>query len=541
MGLLLVAGLITAGCAGDAGMSGGNSTEAAGLEQATLELGTIAGPDDTPGEPQMGGNLLFGLEAEPEGLDPTRYAFSSSGHFVASAVFDPLITLDEAGKPVPQLAESMTSNDDATVWTIKVRQGVLFHDGTPLTAQIVADNLEAYRNSFITKASLTQVESIEVAGPDEVRVTLAAPFRAFPAAMATQIGYIVAPAMLADPELVNEPIGTGPFVFQSHVANQSWSFTRNDSYWQDGLPYLDAIEFRPIPDNPARMAALDAGDIDALMTRFPASIKQLRESDFKQVENGSGEEEFLLLNTTTPPFDNPIARQAVAYATDRDRWNEEVAGGLSPPVNSLFAPGQPGYLDEDGFPEYDPDKARELVRQYEEETGEPLAFTWLTQADTSTLGESQLLQGMYEDVGMDATFEAMPQINLIARIATGDYEMGRFRLFGQPNPDPDASAFLGSSSVLPAPDISLNFPRFQNAEVDAAIATALASGDPAVRQDAYATVSRVLAEEVPYVWLGRTRWMMAAGERVNGIYAGQNGTVQTIGPKTWLSEIWFSS
>lgn len=532
---LLVPTLIAAGCGSDDDQSDDppEATE-------TLALGTSAGPDDIEEEPSLGGKLVIGIEAEPEGLDPTRYAFSSSGHFVASAVFDPLVTLDEEARPVPQLAESIESNDDATVWTITVRTNVLFHDGTPLTGQIVADNLDAYRNSFITKAALTEVESVETTGPFEVTVTLAEPFRSFPTALATQIGYIVAPAMLEDPELVNEPIGTGPFVFESHVPQESWSFTRNTNYWNPGLPYLDAIELRPIVDNAARTSALEAGDIDVLMTREPGAVAELRESDFKLVENNAGEEEFIVLNTSKPPFDNATARRAVAYATDRERWSEEVTDGLSPPVNGPFAPGQPGYLEGNDFPEYDLDLARELVQQYEAQTGAPLAFTWLTQADTNVLGESQLLEAMYEEAGMDVTVEAMPQINLIAQIAAGQYEMGRFRLFGQPNPDPDAIAFLASSAVLPPPDVALNFPRFENDTIDDAIRTALSTEDATVRQEAYATVNRVLAQEVPYVWLGRTLWVMAADQQVNGIYAADNGTIETLGPKTWLAELWIN-
>jgi peptide/nickel transport system substrate-binding protein len=532
---VLVASVIAASCGTSPPEAADNSTTT-----ASVPLGTTAGPEDVSEEPTLGGSLIVGIEAEPEGLDPTRYAFSSSGHFVASAVYDPLVTLDENAQPVPVLAESIESNEDATVWTIKVRRGVVFHDGTPLTAEIVADNLEAYRNSFITKASLTQIDAIEATGPFEVQVRLAKPFRSFPSALATQIGYIVAPAMLKDPEMKDEPVGTGPFMFENHVPKESWSFVRNPNYWQPGLPYLDEIEFRPIVDNAERTSALDAGDIDVLMTREPHAIEELRQSDFKLVENSSGEEEFIVLNTTEPPFDSATARRAVAYATDRQTWSEEVTDGLSPPVDSPFAPGQPGYLEDNDFPDYDLEKARQLVHQYEVETGHPLRFTWLTQADTNVIGESQLLEAMFEDAGMEVTVEAMPQINLIAQIAAGQYQMGRFRLFGQPNPDPDAIAFLASSAILPPPDVALNFPRFDNDTIDDAIATALATEDPEIRQEAYATVNRVLAVEVPYIWLGRTLWVMAANQQVNGIYEAENGTIETLGPKTWLGEVWIS-
>jgi peptide/nickel transport system substrate-binding protein len=358
--------------------------------------------------------------------------------------------------------------------------------------------------------------------------------------LTTQQGYIIAPAMLADPELVNEPIGTGPFKFESHVKDEYWQFSKNESYWRDGLPHLDTLEIKPIPDNATRVSALKSGDIDMMNTRWPADIVELRTSDFKIVENASGEEEFLVLNTSTPPFDNPTARQAVAYATDTDRWEQEIGLGVDPAVDSPFAPGQLGYLDDNGYPAYDLDKAKELVQQYQNETGQPLNFELVTQADVNVVAESQLLTEMYSDAGMTVTVTALPQINLIAQIASGTYQMGRFRLFSSANPDVDANAFWRSGSVLPPPDISLNFPHYADPTVDDAIVTAIASTDEGTRREAFETINRQFATNQPYIWLGRTVWMLAASPRVNGIYAAKNGTIETIGAKTWLADLWLS-
>lgn len=154
--------------------------------------------------------------------------------------------------------------------------------------------------------------------------------------------------------------------------------------------------------------------------------------------------------------------------------------------------------------------------------------------------ESQLFERLWEDAGMEVTVEAMPQINLIAQVATASFEVGRFRLFGQPNVDVDANTFLRSSSVLPPPDISLNFARFESDVVDDAIDAAVATTDEATRDEQYQRVNRELASQLPYIWLGRPVWMLAADPRVNGVYAGANGTVQTIGSKTWLTDLWLT-
>jgi peptide/nickel transport system substrate-binding protein len=506
----------------------------------TTSLGTKGGPDDAT-TPVDGGQLEFGIEAEPEGLDPTRYAFSSSAHFVASAVFDPLATLDANGNPVPYLAKAIDGSDNNQTWTITVPTDVQFHDGTPLTAQVVADDLKAYQASGITQAAMKTVSSIDATDDTHVVVKLSEPMVAYPAVLATQQGYIFAPAMATNTDLVDQPIGTGPFIIDGHVKDQYWSFKKNPNYWRTGLPHLASIDFKPIPDNAARLAGLQNGDLDMINVRSPQEAIQLRnDPNIKRVENDTGEEEFIVLNTQSPPFDNPVARQAVAAAVDTARWQKEVGLDVEQATNSQFAPGQLGYLADNGYPKADPAKAKQLVQQYETETGKPLEFTWVTQADINVQAETQLVQGMLQDAGMKVTVTALPQINLIAQIATGSYQMGRFRLFSAANPDVDANSFWRSTSILPPPGVSLNFPRFGNAKIDEAIKTAIGSTDPAVRDQAYQTVNREFAANLPYIWLGRAVWELAASPRVNGIYAATNGTIETIGPKTWLADIWIS-
>lgn len=509
------------------------------LDQVQSAYGSSKGPPDGA-TPKDGGNLVFGIEAEPEGLDPTRYAFASSGHMVASAVFDPLATLDAKGEPVPYLASAIEHNADHTTWTLTIPAGIEFHDGTKLDAAVVVDNLEAYRSSLITAQSMGTVSSVSAPDPTHVEIRLKQPMVAFASALATQIGYVVAPAMLTDATLVDHPIGTGPFVIQSHTKDDSWKFKRNGKYWRKGLPHLDAIDYRPTPDNEKRLNMLRAGDLDLINVRSPKEILDLRASTMKVVENGEGEEEYLLLNTSAPPFDNKDARLAVAYALDAERWRKDLLLGVDPPANSPFAPGQLGYLEDNGYPAFDLAKAKEHVKKYTDATGKPLDFTWHTQADITVQAESQLLTDMFAEAGMKVSVTALAQINLIAVIATGNYQMGRFRLFSAANPDVDALTFWSSASILPSPQVSLNFPRFGSAKIDEAITTAAASTDPKVRDEAYKVVNRELAAEVPYVWLGRAVWILAANARVNGIYAAANGTIETIGPKTWISELWIA-
>src|SRR5262249_54884914 len=129
---------------------------------------------------------LFGIEAEPEGLDPTKYAFSSSGHTVASAVFDPLATLDDNGNAVPYLATGLEPSDNYTTWTISLPEGVTFHDGTPFDADAVVKNFDAYKKSMITGSPYSIVDSAAVQDPKHVVVKLARPWVRYPLLLTTQ-------------------------------------------------------------------------------------------------------------------------------------------------------------------------------------------------------------------------------------------------------------------------------------------------------------------------------------------------------------------
>jgi peptide/nickel transport system substrate-binding protein len=528
---------LLAGACGGSSPAGNQQATPPGSEPVSQKGGATAGPPDEQ-QPVSGGRISFGIEGEPEGMDPTRYVLSESGHSVASAVFDPLATLDENGKAVPYLATAIQGSDENKTWTITLPTGVTFHDGTPFNADAVIQNFKAYQASYVTKLALNQVASIEAPDASHVVVKLKTPWAAFPTALTSQLGYMIAPAMINDPGLVNKPIGTGPFVFQSHTPNQTWAFKKNESYWRQGLPRLDAIDFQPMPDNAERLRRLQAGDIDMMHTNEPQSILELRsDNSFKRVENDAGSEEFILLNTQAEPFDSLTARQAVAFATDRAGYRKQVHRDVMGPANSPFAPGQLGYEENNGFPEFDPARAKELVAQYQRETGKPLAFTFYSADDPLAQLGAQNLSKPWIDAGMQVTLKGLPQINLIAQDATGNYQASVFRNFSFPDPDTD-TVFWRSSSIAPSPNVSLNFPRHASPELDALMDKALASSDPKERDELYKQVGRIWAKDLPYIWLGRPDWMLAAVPRVNGIYAARNGSIETIGAKTWIAELW---
>lgn len=504
----------------------------------------ISGPADKT-EVTPGGRLVMGVEAETEAMDTGRVPLAASGYFLASAVFDSLATLDADGKPVPFLATAIEPSNDSKTWTITLPSGVKFHNGDVLDSTAVKAVLEFYKGSAITSAFLRTVESIDAPKPDTVVVQLSEPWVAFPVALTTQVGYIMHPSMIDDPQLAFTPIGTGPFKYDKHTLNEFWSVSRNTDYWRKDaqgrqLPYLDGIDFRVRVDEDTRIKEFQGGDLDMIHTVKPFQVLALREQkDIKRVEYSDGEKDFLTINTEDAPFDDITARRAVAYAIDTERWRQEITKGVKPAISSPFGPTQPGGKADSGYPSFDLAKAKDLVAQYEKDKGKPLEFEYISGEDPSDRAEGQLLVSMLEDAGMKVTLVAKPQAQLIAHVVTGTYQISAWRNFGMPDPDAD-TIWWRSESILPRGGVSLNTARFADPEIDKAIDKALAAKSPEDREAAYASIAKRMGEQVPYVWLGRVVWNLAANERVNGIYPAANGSIQTLGEKSWMGELWLN-
>jgi peptide/nickel transport system substrate-binding protein len=530
---------VFAAACGDSKKEEGSSSDTSPAGQSDLTGGPADGPT-----PQEGGSMVMALEAETQtGWNSVNSPFAVSGHYVASAVFDPLVTLDEEGNATPFLATAIEPNDSFTEWVMTVPQGVTFHDGTPLTPQVVANNMQAYRDSAITGLVFRLIDSVEVRG-DAVVIGLSQPWASFPFSLATQAGYIMSQSMLDVPAMSETPVGTGPFEFVEWVKGERWRGRKFDEYWRKdaegrALPYLDELEFRPISDHGERIQLLETGSVDAMITYRPTDILALREDpEFKRVEY-RGEEDVLAMNAERPPFNNLTARQAVAFASDTERWRNEINLGVMQETNSPFAPGQIGYVEDNGLPQFDIERAKELVKSYEEQTGQKLSFTYLSTGAPDDLRESQMLVEDWTEAGMEVQIQTSDQANLIALVVLGEYQLSDWRNWGMPDPAAD-TVWWHSASVVPQPEISLNVARYKDPEIDAAIEESMSTTDRETRDQAFQRIAHRFGSQVPYIMLGRVDWMLAAQPRVNGIFAASNGTLSSLGPKTWLATLWMS-
>lgn len=515
-----VAALIAAGCSS----ASDNAADTDTGEQGVAETDITIAPE---GDPTSGGTVVYGIEAESDGFNPTGNRWAISGHMVAQAVFDPLTSLDVDGEPQPYLAESITPNDDYTTWTVKLREGVTFHDGQPLTADAVVQTLLGHKASPLTSSGVAPIQTVTAVDDLTAEVVMDQPWVAFPAAMASQVGYVVSPTML-DPATADAasraPVGTGPFQFVEWTPNQRWVGEKYENYWREGLPYLDGVEFRPIPPVRSRINALLTGELQMMHTSGSEQIIELRSEatagNIQLVEDrGEGEESFILLNLEVEPLNDIRVRQALAYATDTETYNQVVNGGGAVVARGPFTSTSPWVVETD-YPTYDPERARALIQEYIADPTTPNEVRFrLTTTPTPELREAvELLQQQWADAGINVEITTLDQSAFITTAITGDFDANLWRQFGAPDPDVDQVWWTSGGE---AGNI-LNFPNMFDDQIDDALRRGRQLPDRADREQAYADLQNRMTELLPYIWLNHTMWVVAANNDVRGI---GNGTL----------------
>jgi ABC-type transport system substrate-binding protein len=237
------------------------------------------------GKPKLGGTVTVGLISDVPNyhvFNGSQGKMDASGFCVANAVFDPLFVMAVNGQSwLPMLALSATPNANYTAWTIPLRQGITFHNGDAFNAQVVVENYQAAAaDPTVGLAIRPIIASVVATGAYEVVYNMVVPFSTYPTNLAEQqIAYMAHPSSFS-PTYTGNPIGTGPFEFVSWQLGIESKWKKNKSYWRhDGagrrLPYLDGINFKPIPDNATRNAALQSGDIDMILQQDGPSIAEL--------------------------------------------------------------------------------------------------------------------------------------------------------------------------------------------------------------------------------------------------------------------------
>ncbi len=532
----IVVALLAAGCAKSNSPSGSSST-------------TNSGPTTTL-KPQNGGTLGIGLDAETDGWDPVTSEWAGAGYFVAQTFFDPLCAYDSAGQVVPYLAKSVTHSADYKVWTIGLRPGIKFSNGQPLNAAAVALQLTLGRASALVGQALLPMVKATAVNSLTVSVQMSEPWVAFPSVLASQAGFMAAPAQLESKTTsTTNPIGTGPFMFKQWIQDSTLTVVKNPNYWRGpNYAHVSQIVFHVITDPTTRLQSLESGQIQFMYTAEAGQIKQLeaQSTDTMFIQHLDAPV-FVMLNTDAAPLNNLQLRQALEYATNQQQLIASIDLGLGSIVTEPYAPGSPWYVPS-GYPTAANDtKAEQLVADYHHETGTsgPVKFTLGCTSSGTNPEAMQVLQAQWQKVGIDVNLNYPEQATYINNAIFGSYQAYCWTQFGDIDPDIDATWWL-SSNAHPDGQPALNFARVSDPATDAALQVGRTNPNSAIRKAAYGRVWQQFTKEAQYIWLGRGPNALVSGPKCHGLGdatlpGGQKPDGLNTDALVWIDLLWLTS
>jgi peptide/nickel transport system substrate-binding protein len=521
-------------------MSRGRSLKLVLLLLAALTFALVAascGGDDDEGAGE-GGTLVFAGAADPVVIDGALVSDGESIR-VITQIFETLVGLKAGTTEVePVLAESYEVNDDATVFTFKIREGVTFHDGTDLDAAAVCFNFDrwynfkgplqsasasyywqaffgGYKNNESEDLSPSLYKSCTTPDPMTAVITLTKPSASMLAALTQQAFSIASPEALqqynADQGTLDEetgfrptgtfgtehPIGTGAYKFESWTREDRLVLTRNDDYWGEKAK-LEEVIIRPIADNAARLQALQNDEIQGYDLVEPQDVPTIEGDDnLKIVERPAFNVAYVTINHAMKPMDNPLVRQAVAHGLDRESVVNNFYGGRAVVAKEFMPPEVVGYADDVKEYPYDPEKAKQLLQQAGLTLPVKIDFWYPSDVSRPYMPDPKRnfegFRRSLEQSGFEVTPHTAPwDPDYLGRLDEGN--AGHLNLIGWTGDFADADNFIGVFFQSFSPQWG-----FRNQEIFDILDRAEAEADPAERERLYQEANRMIMEFLPGV------------------------------------------
>ncbi|MBI4492780.1 MAG: ABC transporter substrate-binding protein [Chloroflexi bacterium] len=511
---------------------GGPGGESAPPAQPVRTAAPAAKVAPGAGEPRMGGRLRFGVAtagANPV-LDSAQF-FSGTDWNFGYNLYDTLTEFDAQGNVGPGLAESWDSPDPKT-YVLHLREGVKFHDGTPFDAEAAKFNLDYHLNPANKSRQVAQVDSIdsvEVVNARTVRIHLKRPDADLPVSLADAAGMMVSPTarQKLGAQFVNQPVGSGPFVFVEQVRDSHVLFRRNEQHWRKDGPYLDELYHPIILDKVVRFGAVANGEMEFAVARAfeVPSIRMgpnVKTQDVLDYNCG-----LFYMNLRDTVFgQNKYLRQAMAWALDRKGMIETLLGGLAVEATQLHPPFSFWYSKQLQPYGYDPARARELLKQ----GGKPNGFKFKMSGPFGTpeVGAIvQVFQDQFAKVGIETemvslesakwlddlykvNYDVIPAITFTGRIGIHDSYSSMFHTKGRFN-----SGARGDK------------------ELDQLIEQAVGEYDRAKRKTMYDEITRRVHDDVLQIFVFYSNIRLVMDKKVQGFTWVPDG--KTRFRTTWLA------
>lgn len=495
-----------------------------------------------PAHARKGETLIFGRGGDSVSLDPAGETDGESFN-VTAHIYDNLVSFKPGSTEiVPDLAESWEISKDGKTYTFKLRQGVKFHDGSPVDAEAVIfsfmrqhdKNHEAYKfgGPYIYYQSTgfqKLIKKIEKVDPLTVRFSLNEPSAPFLASLSMHAFAIVSPKALRTQkkDFGRSPVGSGPFVFSMWKEKQAIVLTSNKDYWGDA-PKINKLIFRAIPDNQSRTMELlaskihvmdnpNAGDIDILRKRLGAKVKFSKQPGFNIG--------YLALNNSRKPFDNVLVRRAISHAINKEAIIKTVYSNFASVANNPIPPTLWSYAKDIKGYEYSPKKAKALLKEAGLDQGfETTLWAMPNPRPYMPNGRkvAEAIQGDLAKVGIKAKIVSYDWGTYLDRTQKGEHDMALLGWTGDIG-DPDNFLYVlldKDNAVAPAQNISF----YKGEELHKILKTARVESDRSKRVELYQQAQKIIHKEAPMVPLAHSIDVVPMLSSVNGFVMEPTGT-----------------
>ena len=482
--------------------------------------GTVATATPTQAGPRL---LVIAGAGAPNSLDAHDISHTLTFGILSDSIYDSLLKFNAKSEFEPRIAESIETSSDGKTWTLRLKKGVTFHDGTPLDAAAVKYNLDRLAASkdpdlgrrLAQGTKISDFASTEVVDVSTVRLNLKAPSAVVRSALV--IG-LVSPAGVQKygKDFATNPVGSGPYRFSEWVTGDRIVMERNPDYWGPKA-YFDKITYRLVPDASTRVAMIQTGEADIATTLGPEEIAQLKGNEkLELLIQPSTRVMHIGINVTKPPFDNVLVRKALNLAVDKEAIVKSVLAGFGRVADSPAADGQVGYGP--GVKPYGFDQAQ--AKRLLAEAGYPNGFkTTLMVPNGRYFRDKEIaeaVQGYLKQVGVDVTLQVQEYATHIAKLRepAGNYTL---YLMSWSSSSGDAGVqFTQAFTCASIP--TFNWNRLCDKELDTLILDANATVDPAARIAKNTVIQQRLMDRAAWLYLTIDNQAYALKQGLKGVF-----------------------
>jgi peptide/nickel transport system substrate-binding protein len=505
---------LVAGCG-----SNGGSDDEPGAKERDYQEGVLG--DDSGGDPVSGGTLSFGAFSEPASLDPAvTIAAGSTGGVEMAALYDTLMRYDTGEQDfVPQLAESLEHNDDYSEWTLTLRDGVTFSDGTPLDSAAVKWSQERYVAAPGPEAALwaSNVRAIETPDASTVVYRLNGPWVLFPSIISTGPGMIVAKSSDAGGEF--KPVGAGPFTFGNWAPQEELVLEANEGYW-DGRPHLDEVRSVFLSDQQTAVDSLESGSLSMALMRDPDKVDDLLDAEMGGYMNMVAASNVAVINASEGrPGSDVRVRQAMAMAINPDLIRERAVDGHGLADSTVFLDYSRWHGETDGLA-FDPDEATKLLEEAKAD-GYDGKITYTDQSDPVSRAIALVVKASLETVGFEVELNLQRTVaDTITSVAVNrDYDVAGWGLSFREG-DPFSKMFSTIDSESPS-----TYGMATSPEMDTLLDEFKAAAEESDQVAIMDQIQQQLNEQVPYLNWGPVAEYNAWTDDVHGVVGAMNSIV----------------